>query len=251
MASWRWQVVLRIACPIRKISWRRIAGDDPRDKQIICSSPTTDSRRVRPVDGDRVGGRWGAPRRPVGILCPNAPEFLRALFAVHHTGAAACPLPLPFGLRELTETELLATCVTTVVAGHETTANLVSGGLLALMRDPAQLALLRERPGLIPSAVDELLRMKPPVQMTTRTTLRDTTLAGQELPAGTGVVVLINSANRDPDVYPDPDRLDVTRYHDRHRPPGTSATASASTTASARRWHRWRWRSCSAAYCAG
>jgi cytochrome P450 len=136
-----------------------------------------------------------------------ADDLLSALAAVEDRGDV------------LTETELLATCVTTVVAGHETTVNLVSGGLLALMRSPDQLARLRERPELVPSAVDELLRMEPPVQMTTRTTLRDTVLAGQELPAGTGVVVLINSANRDPDIYPDPDRLDVARYHDRSRPP--------------------------------
>lgn len=119
----------------------------------------------------------------------------------------------------LTETELLATCVTTVVAGHETTVNLVGSGLLALMRNPDQLALLRERPELIPSAVEELLRYEPPVQMTTRSATKPMTLAGHDFAPGDGVVVLINSGNRDPEVFTDPDRLDVTRYHDRNATP--------------------------------
>ncbi|PPK64919.1 cytochrome P450 [Actinokineospora auranticolor] len=115
----------------------------------------------------------------------------------------------------LTELELLSTCLTTVVAGHETTVNLVGSGLLALMRNPDQLALLRARPELIPSAVDELLRYEPPVQLTTRAATRPMTLAGDEFAPGDGVVVLINSGNRDEAVFDDPDRLDVTRYHDR------------------------------------
>ncbi|SDD10641.1 cytochrome P450 [Actinokineospora iranica] len=119
----------------------------------------------------------------------------------------------------LTETELLSTCVTTVVAGHETTVNLVGSGLLALMRDPDQLALLRERPELIPAAVDELLRFEPPVQLTTRSATKPMTVAGHDFEPGDGVVVLINSGNRDETVFADPDRLDVTRYHDRTNPP--------------------------------
>ncbi|MGQ4615252.1 cytochrome P450 [Nocardia sp. R7R-8] len=119
----------------------------------------------------------------------------------------------------LTETELLSTCVTTVVAGHETTVNLIGSGLLALMRNPGQLALLRDDPDLIPSAVEELLRYEPPVQLTTRSATRPMTVAGADFQPGDGVVVLINSGNRDERVFDDPDRLDVTRYHDRSTPP--------------------------------
>jgi cytochrome P450 len=119
----------------------------------------------------------------------------------------------------LTETELLSTCVTTLVAGHETTVNLVGSGLLALIRNPDQLALLRDRPALVPSAVDELLRYEPPVQLTTRSATRATTVAGEDFEAGDGVVILINSANRDETVFADPDRIDVTRYHERSDPP--------------------------------
>lgn len=119
----------------------------------------------------------------------------------------------------LTELELLSTCLTTVVAGHETTVNLVSGGMLALLRNPAEFARLRERPELVPSAVEEMLRYDPPAQMTTRTALRPQTVCGQEIDTGEGVVVLINSCNRDEDVYADAERFDVGRFHDRTVPP--------------------------------
>lgn len=119
----------------------------------------------------------------------------------------------------LTETELLTTCVTTLVAGHETTVNLVGSGLLALMRQPGEFERLRAHPDYVPSAVDELLRYEPPVQMTTRSAKEPITLAGHEFSPGDGVVVLINAANRDPLAFTDPERLDVARYHDRTTPP--------------------------------
>jgi cytochrome P450 len=136
-----------------------------------------------------------------------ADDLLSALGAVEDQGDV------------LTETELLATCVTLIVAGHETTVNLVGSGLLALMRQPDQLQLLRDRPELIPSAVEELLRFDPPVAMTTRTATRPSIVGGREFAPGEGVVALICSANRDERAFPDPDRLNVARYHDRSAPP--------------------------------
>lgn len=118
----------------------------------------------------------------------------------------------------LTEQELLATCITTFVAGHETTANLIGTGMLQLMRNPDQIAALRARPELTATAPDELLRMEPSVQMTTRAATRPITVAGREFEQGEGVVVLINSANRDDAAFPDGDRLDVARYSDPMRP---------------------------------
>jgi cytochrome P450 len=136
-----------------------------------------------------------------------ASDLLSALAAVEDRGDV------------LTETELLATCVTTVVAGHETSVNLVGNGLLALMRNPGQWERLRQHPELIPSAVDELLRYDPPVQMTTRSATRELTVAGRTFAPGEGVVVLVNSGNRDERAFTDPERLDVARYHDRVSPP--------------------------------
>lgn len=126
----------------------------------------------------------------------------------------------------LSETELLATCVTLIVAGHETSVNLVGNGLLALMRHPDQLQLLRGRPELIGPAVDELLRYDSPITLTTRAATRPLTVAGREFAPGEGVVPLIASANRDERAFTEPDRLDVTRYHDRQARPNRNLSFS-------------------------
>jgi cytochrome P450 len=98
-------------------------------------------------------------------------------------------------------------------AGHETTVNLIGNGLLALFRNPDQLALLKARPELITNAVEEFLRYDSSVQMTGRVALEDIDdLSGKRVPKGESVLCLLGSANRDAAVYPDrPDRLDITR----------------------------------------
>ena len=97
-------------------------------------------------------------------------------------------------------------------AGHETTVNLIGNGLLALFRNPDQLALLKAKPELITNAIEEFLRYDSSVQMTGRTTLEDVELGGRHIPKGEGVLCLLGSANHDPAVYPDhPERLDIVR----------------------------------------
>lgn len=112
--------------------------------------------------------------------------------------------------------ELLATVVLLLVAGHETTMNLIGNGLLALLRNPDQLDLLRARPDLIPGAVEELLRYDSPVRVTVRTALADTTLDGESVRAGEQVIARLDAANHDPAVFVSPDVLDVTRGANRH-----------------------------------
>lgn len=119
----------------------------------------------------------------------------------------------------LTEDEMLATCVTMLIAGHETTVNMVGNGLLAFVRNPDQLALLREDPSLAGPAVDEILRFDSPVHMTTRTAKRDLVVGGRTFAEGHNVCVLVGSANRDPRAFDNPDAFDVTRYA------GSAATA--------------------------
>jgi cytochrome P450 len=118
----------------------------------------------------------------------------------------------------LTEDEMLATCTTVLIAGHETTVNMVGNGLLALLRNPGQLALLRERPELCGPAVDEILRYDSPVHMTTRTARTDLVVGERTFHEGDNVCILVGSANRDPRAYDRPDEFDVTRYA------GTTAT---------------------------
>ncbi len=114
---------------------------------------------------------------------------------------------------KLSNEEMSANIVLLFGAGHETTVNLIGNGLLALYRNPDQLALLKARPDLITNAIEEFLRYDSSVQMTGRVALEDIDdLCGRRIPKGESVLCLLGSANRDPAVYPDhPDRLDITR----------------------------------------
>jgi cytochrome P450 len=117
---------------------------------------------------------------------------------------------------KLNEDELLATCTLLLVAGHETTVNLIGNGTLALLRHPDQLRRLRESRGLIGSAVEELLRYDGPVQRTARIPSEDVTIGGQTIPKGEMVMPFLGAADRDPAQFPDPDRLDIARADNRH-----------------------------------
>src|SRR6266545_3714014 len=112
---------------------------------------------------------------------------------------------------KLTEEELLATCVLLLVAGHETTANLIANAILALLRHPDQLDLLRARPELVDNCVEETLRYDAPVQMTTRAARGVLPVGPVEVPDGGLALLLLAAAGRDPAVFPDPDRFDITR----------------------------------------
>jgi cytochrome P450 len=116
----------------------------------------------------------------------------------------------------LSDGELLATSNLLLLAGHETTTNLIGNGLLALLRHPAELERLRGESGLLRSAIEEMLRYDSPVQVTVRIPIEEIELAGQRIAAGALVVVGIGAANRDPEVFPDPDRFDVARSENRH-----------------------------------
>ncbi len=114
---------------------------------------------------------------------------------------------------KLSHEELTANIILLFGAGHETTVNLIGNGLLALHRNPDQLALLKARPDLITNAVEEFLRYDSSVQLTGRVALEDIDdLGGRRIPKGESVLCLLGSANRDPAVYPDhPEQLDITR----------------------------------------
>lgn len=132
------------------------------------------------------------------------PDLLSALIAAEEEGDT------------LSEGELLATCNLLFVAGHETTVNLIGNGLLALLRHPAQLQMLREDPSRIESAVEEFLRYDSPVQRTGRIPDSEVEIDGKQIAPGEMVVAVIGAANRDPAHFPDPDRLDITRSDNRH-----------------------------------
>jgi cytochrome P450 len=113
--------------------------------------------------------------------------------------------------RQISTDEIMAMVLTLIFAGHETVTNQIGNGMLALIRHPDQLRLLRERPELVPGAVEECLRYDASVQSNSRQLAEDVEFAGHRLRAGEFVVVLAGAANRDPEQFADPDRFDVTR----------------------------------------
>ena len=117
---------------------------------------------------------------------------------------------------KLNEEELLATCILLLIAGHETTVNLIGNGVLALLRNPGELERLRATPGLITNAVEELLRYDGPVQRTARVASAPATIGGRTIAKGEMVMPFIGAADRDPSQFPDPDRLDLARADNRH-----------------------------------
>jgi cytochrome P450 len=116
----------------------------------------------------------------------------------------------------LSEAELVAFVVLLLLAGNETTTNLIGNGMLALARHPGELERLRRAPELTPSAIEEMLRYDGPVQSTVRHIRQDTEIAGTMVRAGTMIFVLLAAANRDPAQFKDPDRFDITRAPNDH-----------------------------------
>ncbi len=165
----------------------------PADSEVIRRSHASRSA-IGAYFRELIAERRAAPRA----------DLLSALIAAEEAGD------------KLSENELVATCILLLIAGHETTVNLIGNGTLALLRHPDQLRRLREDPGLIGSAVEELLRYDGPVQRTARVLSDDVTVGGRTIPKGGMVMPFIGAADRDPAQFPDPDRLDIARADNRH-----------------------------------
>src|SRR5215469_6194297 len=133
------------------------------------------------------------------------PDLVSALVAHHEADAET-----------LSAAELLAFAVLLLLAGNETTTNLIGNGMLALGWHPAAMAALRANPAGLKMAIEEMLRYDGPVQSTFRTTTRECEVGGTRLDAGVGVFVIVAAANRDPREFPDPERFDITRASNNH-----------------------------------
>ena len=116
----------------------------------------------------------------------------------------------------LSEDAVIANCILLMVGGQETTPNLIGNGVLSLLRNPDQLQLLRGNPQLVPSAIEELLRYDAPSQHTTRLATSNVIIGDSQIRSGHSVIAVIGAANRDPQRFPDPDRLDITRKDNKH-----------------------------------
>ncbi|MEU0982546.1 cytochrome P450 [Streptomyces griseus] len=188
----------------------------PLPVMVICELlgvPETDRPRVQ---------RWSADLFAAGD--PGRTDAASHAVAAYMTGLIASTRLHPgdslldrlIAARErgdrLGEEELVSLAVLLLVAGHETTTNFLGNAVLALLRHPAELNRLRGDPGTIPRALDELLRFDPPVSTSTfRFAAEAMSLGGTEIPAGVPVLVDIKAANRDPERFTAPDRLDLDR----------------------------------------
>ncbi len=118
--------------------------------------------------------------------------------------------------QKITEDEILAMCIFLLVAGHETTMALISNGLLALLRYPDQFDKLKKDPVLVESAVEEFLRYDSPLQHQIRIADEDFEMRGKAIKKGQRVVLMLGAANHDPEMFPNPDQLDICRSPNRH-----------------------------------
>jgi len=158
---------------------------------------------------------------------PQALQTLAEMTTYFRKKMHACPHSLKDGLvtglmaaeekgNRLSEDDIIANSILTMAGGQETTTNLIGNGLLTLLRNPDQLRMLREDPALIPTAIEELLRYESPIQYTARLAPDDMVIGGQVIRKRQAVMAVIGAANRDPERFADPDRLDIHRAENRH-----------------------------------
>jgi len=207
------EVVAELAYPLPVIA---IAG--------LLGVPAEDHGRFRGWAGrlvqllDPFQGRGGA--RPMIEATHEIFDYFRALLAERRARPGDDLLSAMIAAEEdgerLSEIDLLALSSLLLVAGHETTSNLIASSVLLLLRFPDERKRLQDDPGLLPSAVDEFLRYEPPIQFTDRAVVAACEIGGRRIRAGQLVVAGLAAANRDPDRFPEPDRLDVGRAENRH-----------------------------------
>ena len=213
-------LIADLAYPLPVIVIAEMLGVPPEDRDVFHKWSTDLARSLDPL----------LPPELMDVIERSADEFteyfakliaqrranpgddlLSALVAAEQSGD------------RLSEEELLSTCILLLVAGHETTMNLIGNGMLALLRHPDQLDRLRADPSLVPNAIEELLRYDGTVQMTGRTAKARIEIAGNTIEAGEICILLIGSANRDPERFNDPERVDVMRSDIKHLAFGAGA----------------------------
>jgi len=184
-------------------------GIPEHDKQRFLNTAAASMRMLDPVPMDR------REIDEANAMFDEQTAYFADLFAQRRRDPADDLITALLHARDeaggLTQEELLANVWLLFVAGHETTRNLIGNGLLALHRHPQELARLRADPGLLPSAVNELLRYDPSVHSVGRTAYEDAQVGGVTIGRNQVVLCLLAAGNRDPAEFPDPDRLDVGR----------------------------------------
>lgn len=183
--------------------------------------PTEDSEAIRQwaLRFNRAIG--GVVRSELVAAAQVALEELESYIGEQITTGGTARSALLSGLlccvgAQITRSEMVATCLMLVSAGHETTTNLIANSILALLQHPDERRWLAKNPQEVPSALEELIRYDAPVQLTTRATTQECVVAEQPLEEGERVVLLWGAANRDPEVFSRPDVLELRRRPNRH-----------------------------------
>jgi cytochrome P450 len=191
----------------------------------IFGVPVEDYRRLKSWSenfAEMLGNFQHNPGRAAGVL--RSVEAMTAYFreAVRRQatepreGLVNALATAEVGGDHLSEDEVVANIIVTMVGGMETTTNLIGNGMLSLLRHPVEMERLREDPALMPSAIEELLRYESPSQHTARLAPDDVELGGRTIKRNQAVIAVMGAANRDPDRFSDPDRLDLERRDNRH-----------------------------------
>nr|WP_204332094.1 cytochrome P450 [Geodermatophilus sabuli] len=191
----------------------------------LLGVPQTDRPLLRPWSNAIVKmyeyGRTAAVEDAAERAAEEFVGYLRALAAQRRQVPGEDLLSHLVSVRDadgdrLTEDELVTTCILLLNAGHEATVNVSGNGLLALLEHPDQLQRLRADPGLLPTAIEELMRFDSPLQLFERTATADVGIGGVTVREGQRIAALLGAANRDPAVFADPDTLDVGRSENPH-----------------------------------
>jgi cytochrome P450 len=207
------EAVAEYATPIPLAMIAELLGIPPRDQPALV---TWSHAIVRVFDQGCSAEEGEAAERAVTDFAAYVRDLLSARRRDPSDDLVSALLAAEHEGDRLSEDELVATCILTLNAGHEATVQAVGNGLLALARHPDQYRGLRQDPGLIDTAVDELLRYDSPLQMFERWVLDDLSWSSVELRRGTKVGLLFGSANHDEAVFEQPTRLDLGRSHNPH-----------------------------------
>ncbi len=206
-------IITDLAYPLPVVVIAELLGVPAEDRETFRDWSADLAASLDPLVSQEVGQRATLAREGLhaylrGIIAERrrAPrsDLISALVAVEERGEI------------LSEPELVVMCTLLLIAGHETTVNLIGNGMLALIQHPDQYAQLRESPGLIGAAVEELLRFDSPVQLTGRIASEPLEIGGQHIEAGQWVLPLLGAANRDPQQFAEPEQLDLTRNPNPH-----------------------------------
>ncbi len=191
----------------------------------ILGVPASDRGLFKAWSTDIAGTLGGAFQPPdalerARVSANELADYFRARIAERRSDPKDDLLSAMVAARDegdlLTEDEIVATAILLLIAGNETTTNLIGNGMLALLNNPDERRRIQAKPAMIPTAVDEMLRFDGPAQMTSRIVTEDLELRGKEMKPGQVVLATLGAANHDPEQFPDADSFDAGRTPNRH-----------------------------------